>query len=356
MPIPQWTDELEQGINKPEDLARLKLNDQDISQMTAVANIYKIRIPRYYLNLIDWENPNDPVRRQILPSAEELLWDERELEDPVGDLVHSPTDRLTHRYPDRVLIYPTYQCSAYCRFCFRKNRLRENSQGFSESAFKKALNYVKAHTQVQEVILTGGDPLMLTDQELAYIREGLEAIEHIRMIRIHTRMIATLPRRITRDLLAALKGPSMKCIVTHINHPREITSETADACRRIRNAGYMLLNQSVILRGVNNNVETLRELMRELVYTLGVKPYYLHHCDLARGTRHFRTTISETNMLMRQLRGHISGLCIPDYVLDLPGGYGKIPMGPSYIKSRDAHSRIFTNYGGESCAYQEIVD
>jgi lysine 2,3-aminomutase len=355
MLVPQWMQELKEGIHKTEDLASLKLSDEEISEMTTVANTYKIRVPRYYLNLIDWDNPNDPIRQQIMPSIKELTCDERELEDPIGDLVHSPTDRLTHRYPDRVLIYPTYQCSAYCRFCFRKNQLRENSKAYSNAAIEPALQYVKEHPEVQEVILTGGDPLMLMDHELEYIRERIEQIGHIRMIRIHTRMIATLPHRITPDFITALKGRTMKCVVTHINHPREITSETAAACQRIRQAGYMLLNQSVILRGVNNHVETLKELMREMLYTLGVKPYYWHHCDLARGAGHFRTKIAETHELIQQLRGYVSGLCIPTYVLDLPGGYGKIPIGPAYVKSHDEHVWNFSTYRGESYSYQEIV-
>jgi len=355
MPHPQWQNELQNGIQNIEDLARLNISKEEISIMTNVAKTYKVRVPQYFLNLIEWENPNDPIRKQVLPSEKELVSNAFELEDPIGDQKHSPVERLTHRYQDRVLLFPTYQCSTYCRFCFRKNFLRDNSQVFSRKAMDEALLYVKEHTEIQEVILSGGDPLMLKNEELEYIYQRLKKIEHIRMIRIHTRMLATLPQRVTSDLISAITGKLMVCLVTHINHPQEITSETAAVCQSLRQAGFMMLNQCVILRGVNDQVDTLHTLMRELVYRLGVKPYYLHHCDLARGTGHFRTRIDETQNLIKQLRGYLSGLCQPTYVLDIPGGYGKIPIGPDYVQDHNEQSWMFASYKGEACSYREIV-
>jgi lysine 2,3-aminomutase len=322
----------------------------------AVERAYKVRAPAYYLGLVDWNDPDDPIRRQVVPSADELRWHARELADPIGDEARSPVPRLVHRYPDRVLLLPTYQCAVYCRHCFRKESVSDGNDGFSREAMEPALGYVAAHAELREVILTGGDPLMLSDTQLAWLRERLESIAHLRLLRLHTRAPVALPMRVTDGVVAALKGRMMVCVVTHFNHPREITAEAAAACRRLREGGFMLLNQTVLLRGVNDRVETLRELFQELVYTLGAKPYYLHHCDLTRGLRHFRTTVDAGLGIMRRLRGHLSGVCVPTYMLDLPGGDGKIPLGPSYVRARQGRSWSFETYDGEVRAYDEVID
>lgn len=343
------------GLRRAADLYRLPIDDDTRERDRAAAEAYNVRAPRHYLRLIDWNDPLDPIRRQTLPTADELRWDPRETEDPIGDQAHSPVPRLTHRYPDRVLLYPTYQCAVYCRHCFRKESLSDANDQFSEDALEPALAYIAAHAEIREVILTGGDPLVLSNARLAQLRARLEAIPHLRMLRFHTRVPVVLPGRITPELVGALKGRLMVCIVTHFNHPNEIVAETVDGVRLLREGGFMLLNQTVLLKGVNDDKETLRTLFQELVYALGVKPYYLHHCDQTRGLSHFRTTIDTGLELMAQLRGHTSGLCMPLYVLDLPGGYGKTPLGPSYVVSRSAYDWQFRNYQGVVRAYTEIV-
>ena len=319
------------------------------------SEIFKVRVPASYLSLIDWPDVDDPIRRQALPSARELEFLDGELKDPIGDAEHSPVPRVIHRYPDRALLYPTYICSMYCRHCFRKEAVNEQGAGYSLAAIEPALRYFAGATELREVILTGGDPLTLADDQLRELREHLEAIPHLRMIRIHTRVPVTLPTRITPGLVEALKGRLMTCVVTQFNHPREITAEAREACRLLRGAGFMLLNQSVLLAGVNDSVEVMRELCQELVYSLGAKPYYLHHCDLTRGISHFRTSIDRGLEIMRALRGYISGLCLPTYVLDLPGGYGKIPLGPNYVETRDGEQWSFATYDGDIRAYREIL-
>lgn len=322
----------------------------------AASGVYAAGAPRRYLDLIDWADERDPIRRQVIPTADELAHDPRELEDPIGDLAHSPVPRLTHRYPDRVLLYPTYQCAVYCRHCFRKDSLDDgDAAAYSEEALAPALAYIAAHPEIREVILTGGDPLVLADERLASLRRRVEAIAHVRMLRVHTRIPVVLPGRITDGLVAALRGRLMVCVVTQFNHPREITEETVACARRLREAGFLLLNQTVLLRGINDDPEILRTLFRELVYALGIRPYYLHHCDATRGLSHFRTTIERGLELMRALRGHISGLCVPHYVLDLPGGAGKIPLGPSYTTARSGFDWTFKTFDGKSCNYTEIV-
>ena len=321
----------------------------------AAAETFKVRVPASQLSLIDWQDPDDPIRRQAFPSARELEFLTGELEDPIGDAKHSPVPRVIHRHPDRALLYPTYICSMYCRHCFRKEAVNEQAAGYSPAAIEPALRYFARTPLLREVILTGGDPLTLTDGQLRELREQLEAIPHLRMIRIHTRVPVTLPTRVTSGLVEALTGKLMTCVVTQYNHPREITAEARRACCLLRGAGFMLLNQSVLLAGVNDSVEVMKELCEELVYALGAKPYYLHHCDLTRGISHFRTSIDRGLEIMRALRGHISGLCVPTYVLDLPGGFGKIPLGPNYVQARDGDHWSFATYDGDVQAYREIL-
>ena len=269
-----WKADLADGLRGHADLDRLPLSDDERAAIAPAAATYKVRAPRHYLALVDWSDPDDPIRRQVIPSAAELDWDPRESPDPIGDHRHSPVPRLTHRYPDRVLLYPTYHCSVYCRHCFRKEAINDTDGGYSRAAMAPALAYVAEHPALREVILTGGDPLLLADKQLAELRADVESIAHLRLLRVHTRIPVALPSRITPDVIAALRGNGrlMVCVVTHFNHPREITPESAHACRLLREAGFMLLNQTVLLRGVNDDPATLRTLFQELVYTLGAKP------------------------------------------------------------------------------------
>lgn len=351
---PKASDE-SRALSSSASLDELPVAPQTRERNCEAEKHYNVRAPAHYMSLIDWSNPNDPIRAQTIPLAEELQWDRREEEDPIGDHAHSPVPRLTHRYPDRVLLYPSYQCAVYCRHCFRKESLSDANDQFSDDQLDPALRYIEEHTEIREVILTGGDPLMLSNARLAHLRDRLEAIPHLRLLRFHSRIPVVLPTRITPSLVEALDGRLMVCIVTHFNHANEIAPANVEAARILRRGGFMLLNQTVLLKGVNDDVESLRTLFSELVYTLGIKPYYLHHCDLTRGLTHFRTTIDHGLEIMRRLRGHNSGLCIPTYVLDLPGGYGKTPLGPSYITARDGFEWDFENYEGVHRHYTEVV-
>lgn len=350
-----WRAELRAGIRTSADLDRTPLSATERAAMAPAAAAFKARVPRHTLALVDWNDPEDPIRRQVIPAPEELRFDPGERPDPIGDQRFSPVPRLTHRYPDRVLLYPTYHCAVYCRFCFRKEALNDTDQGYSQRALEPAFAYIAGQPGLREVILTGGDPLMLRDDHLAEVRGRLEATPHLRLLRVHTRVPVVLPQRVTPALVTALRGRLMVAVVTHFNHPREITPEAAVACRRLREGGFMLLNQSVLLRGVNDDAATLRTLFEELVYTLGAKPYYLHHCDLTRGLGHFRTSIDEGLALMEGLRGHLSGLCQPTYVLDLPGGHGKVPLQPSPVRHRDGQRWTFVDRHGVEHGYDELV-
>ena len=343
-------------LRRAADLGNLPLDPAERARDAAAAASFNVRAPRRYLELIDWADERDPIRRQVIPSADELVHDPREREDPIGDAAHSPVPRLTHRYPDRVLLYPTYQCAVYCRHCFRKESLADDdAAAYAIDVLGPALAYIAEHPEIREVILTGGDPLILANERLEELRRRIEAIDHVRMLRVHTRIPVVLPGRVNPGLVDALKGRLMVCVVTHFNHAREITPATVAAARTLREAGFMLLNQTVLLKGVNDDAEALRTLFRELVYALGIRPYYLHHCDSTRGLTHFRTTIDRGLELMSALRGHISGLCVPHYVLDLPGGDGKIPLGPSYVAARSGFEWKFNTYDARSCTYSEIV-
>lgn len=347
----RWQEDLRAGVQRAADLRRLPVLEED--QRTA--EVLKVRVPASHLALIDWDDPADPIRRQAIPSARELEVLAGEREDPIGDAAHSPVPRVTHRYPDRALLYPTYICSMYCRHCFRKEAINEHGEGYSLAAIEPALAYFERTPALREIILTGGDPLTLSDRQLREVRERLEAIDHLRLLRVHTRVPVTLPTRVTAGLVEALQGRLQVCVVTHFNHPREIVPAAREACRRLRTAGFMLLNQSVLLAGVNDTVEVMAELCQELVYSLGAKPYYLHHCDLTRGVSHFRTSIERGQQLMRALQGRLSGLCQPTYVLDLPGGDGKVPVGPSYVEHHEGCDWVLTSYQGKRHEYREVL-
>src|SRR5439155_7052905 len=274
-------------------------------------------------------DPADPIARQFIPSAEELLAAPGENVDPIGDDAHSPVAGIVHRYPDRVLFKLVHVCAVYCRFCFRREMVGPGkATALSEDAYQAALDYIRVHNEIWEVILTGGDPLMLSPRRLAEIMADLAAIDHVKIIRIHTRVPVADPARVSPEMVAALKVEGATTwLAVHANHPRELSGKARAAAARLADAGIPLVGQSVLLRGVNDDAATLEALMRAFV-ECRIKPYYLHHGDLAPGTEHLRTTIEHGQQLMRALRGRVSGLCQPDYVLDIPGGHGKAPVGP----------------------------
>jgi lysine 2,3-aminomutase len=297
-----------------------------------VAARYAVALTPALAGLIDPADPADPIARQFLPSEAELLAHPGEAADPIGDEAHSPVPGIVHRYPDRVLLKMTHACAVYCRFCFRRETVGPGKPNpLPPAALDAALAYIAAHPAIWEVILTGGDPLTLSPRRLAALMERLAQIEHVKIVRFHTRVPVADPARITDALAAAMKSPRQTTYVAlHANHPRELTAAARAACARIIDAGMPMVSQTVLLAGVNDDAETLAALMRGFVETR-IKPYYLHHLDLAPGAGHFRVSLAKGQALMRALRGTVSGLCQPTYVLDLPGGHGKVPVGPGYL-------------------------
>jgi lysine 2,3-aminomutase len=299
-----------------------------------VAARYAVAITPVMAALIDPDDPNDPIARQFIPDPAELETRPEERADPIGDDAFSPVEGIVHRYPDRVLLKLVHTCPVYCRFCFRREMVGPGGRpGLSAAKRAAAYAYIRDHDQIWEVILTGGDPLVLTPSHLADAVRTIAAIDHVKIIRVHTRVPAVAPERVTAAMVEALKVSGKTTYVAlHANHPRELTAAARAACARIIDAGIPMVSQSVLLKGVNDDIETLTALMRAFV-ECRIKPYYLHHADLAPGTGHLRTTIAEGQALMRQMRGRVSGLCQPAYMLDIPDGAGKVPVGPSYISS-----------------------
>jgi lysine 2,3-aminomutase len=314
-----------------------------LSVLQQVAARYAVAITPAVTDMIDPSDPRDPIGKQFLPDMRELQQHPEENADPIGDDAHSPVEGVVHRYPDRVLLKLVNACAVYCRFCFRREMVGPGRGGLSRAALDVALDYIARTPQIWEVILTGGDPLVLSPRRLKDVMARLAAIDHVKVIRVHTRVPTVAPERITPALVKALRTDKATFVVLHANHARELTGAARAACARLIDAGIPMLSQSVLLRGVNDDAETLGALMRALV-ECRIKPYYLHHADLAPGTAHFRTTISEGQALMRALHGRVSGLCQPTYVLDVPGGHGKSPVGPTYLSAdgsevEDFHGR-----------------
>ena len=305
-------------------------NQKSFEALQQVAARYAVAITPAVAAMIDAADPHDPIARQFVPDVRELEHLPEENADPIGDDAHSPVEGVVHRYPDRVLLKLVNVCAVYCRFCFRREMVGPGRGGLSRDALAAALDYIARTPGIWEVILTGGDPLVLSPRRLKDVMTRLAAIDHVKVIRVHTRVPAVAPERISPALVKALRTKKATFVVLHANHARELTEPARAACARFIDAGIPMLAQSVLLRGVNDDAETLGALMRALV-ECRIKPYYLHHADLAPGTAHFRTTIAEGQELMRQLRGRNSGLCQPSYVLDIPGGYGKSPVGPNYL-------------------------
>jgi lysine 2,3-aminomutase len=297
--------------------------------------------------LIDRSDDGDPIARQFVPDPAELRVSPGEREDPIGDSAHSPVEGIVHRYPDRVLLKAVHVCPVYCRFCFRREMVGPRGLGMLTPAeLDAALGYIAGREGIWEVILSGGDPLVLSPRRLADIMERLSAIQHVKVVRLHTRVPVVEPDRIDSALIAAL-GASGKTtyVALHANHPRELTAAARAACKRLTGGGIVMISQSVLLRGVNDDVEVLAGLMRGFVEA-GVKPYYLHHPDLAPGTGHFRVSIGEGQALVAALRGKLSGICQPTYVLDIPGGHGKTPLARSMIEDKGAGCYAVSDFRG----------
>jgi lysine 2,3-aminomutase len=319
------------ALRTPEALAEAGLiAPERVAELTAVAKRYAVAITPAVADLI--EDADDPIGRQFVPSAAELVRAPGETADPIGDAAHSPVRGVVHRYPDRVLLTLTHVCATYCRFCFRRESVGPGkARALTQGEIAAALAYIAERPRIWEVIFTGGDPLVLSPRRLKAVMAGLTAIEHVKIVRFHTRVPVVDPAAVTPELVASLQAPGLTSYVAvHANHPRELTAQARAACARIVEAGIPMLSQSVLLKGVNDDAETLAALMRAFVEAR-IKPYYLHQLDAAPGTSHFRVSIEEGQALMRTLRGAVSGLAQPTYVLDIPNGAGKVPIGPAYF-------------------------
>jgi len=324
---------LRQTLKSATDLVDAGLvPDAKEADVVAVAQHYAVAITPAMAALIDAKDAADPIARQFVPDVRELDRAPEERGDPIGDIVKSPVKGIVHRYPDRVLLKIVGVCPVYCRFCFRREMIGPAAEAnLTADEIEAALDYIRGHAEIWEVILTGGDPFILSPRRVREISEALDAIAHVKIVRWHSRVPVVAPERVTDDFAQALGGTSKTVYVAlHANHPSELTAAARTAIRRLVDAGIPLVSQTVLLRGVNDDVETLDALMRAFVEAR-VKPYYLHHGDLAPGTAHFRTTLAEGQALMRALRQRLSGLAMPTYVLDIPGGHGKVPVGPDYL-------------------------
>ena len=336
-------------LRTPDGIIAAGLAHPDESKaLSAVAQHYAVAIPPAFAELIDRSDPHDPIALQFVPDVRELDQKPHEVRDPIGDEANSPLTGLVHRYPDRVLLKIAHVCAVYCRFCFRREMVGpDKGSSLSQAEIEAALNYIRANPTIWEVILTGGDPLVLSPRRIAELTAQIEAIPHVRVLRWHTRLPVAAPERITEELVAALRPRSGRAVYValHANHPRELTPHARAALARLAEAGIVLVSQSVLLKGINDNVATLEALMRAFVEAR-VKPYYLHHGDLAPGTSHLRTTLAEGQALMRELRRRLSGLAMPLYVLDVPGAHGKVPAGPAYVESGDDGTVVTGLRGG----------
>ncbi|WP_438750922.1 lysine-2,3-aminomutase-like protein [Pararhizobium sp. O133] len=320
--------------------------------LEAVAEHYAVAVTPAIAALIDRNDENDPIARQFVPDAAELLRLPEEREDPIGDAAHSPVEGIVHRYPDRVLLKAVHVCPVYCRFCFRREMVGPQGLGtLASQAMDTAFAYIAAHPEIWEVILTGGDPLVLSPRRLAAIMERLASIDHVKIVRFHTRVPVVEPERVDAALIDALKASSKTTyLALHANHPRELTASAKAACARLVDSGVVMVSQSVLLKGVNDDAETLASLMRTFVENR-IKPYYLHHPDLAPGTSHFRLSIEEGQALVAALRGRVSGLCQPTYILDIPGGHGKAVISASTIEDNGGGCFSVTDFRGEGHDY-----
>jgi len=329
------------------------VNPAHQKHLEIVANRFAVAITPAMLDLIDPTMPDDPIAMQFVPDTRELEMSTMDVADPIGDSSHTPLPGIVHRYPDRLLLTPLRICPVYCRFCFRRETVGHTDNGsLSAGELENALEYIRSHEEIWEVILSGGDPLILSPRRLGQLIKALDNIEHVRVIRIHTRVPVVDPQRITIELAQVLRVATPVFVVLHSNHPREMTTAAKTACARLVDTGIPMLSQSVLLKGVNDDATTLEQLFRTLVENR-IKPYYLHHADRAAGTAHFRTTIAEGQQLMQELRGRVSGICQPEYVLDIPGGAGKVPVGPAWISGSEYNAYNVQSIDGETHHYTD---
>ena len=355
----QWNDWKWQVKNRIETLDQLKkyisLTPEEEEGVKKTLSTLRMAITPYYLSLIDPENPNCPIRRQAIPTGAETHQSAADLLDPLHEDEDSPTPGLTHRYPDRVLMLITDMCSMYCRHCTRRRFAGQKDDESPADKIEKCIEYVERTPTVRDVLLSGGDALMVSDEKLEYIISRLRAIPHVEIIRIGSRTPVVCPQRITENLVNMLKKYHPIWLNTHFNHPNEVTEESAAACARLADAGIPLGNQSVLLRGVNDCVNVMKRLVHALV-KMRVRPYYIYQCDLSMGLEHFRTPVSKGMEIIEGLRGHTSGYAVPTFVVDAPGGGGKTPVMPQYVVSQSPGKVVLRNFEGVITTYTEPTE
>jgi lysine 2,3-aminomutase len=339
-----WTWQLKNRLTTVEQLEQyMTLTPEEKAGCAFASRKLALAITPYFFNLIDRSSPDCPIRRQVVPRIEETVVSEEEMLDSLGEDEHSPIPGLVHRYPDRVLFLVTDRCASYCRYCTR-SRLVSNAQDYNfHPEFERGLRYIEAHTEIRDVLLSGGDPLLLSDKKIEHLLSRLRAIRHVEFIRIGSRIPVFLPQRITPELCAVFKkyGPIWMSI--HVNHPKECTAELRSACEQLSFAGVPLGNQSVLLRGINDDAEVMKALVHRLL-RMRVRPYYLYQMDLITGGSHFRVDVRKGLEIIQALRGHTTGYAVPQYVIDAPGGGGKVPINPDYVEKITDEEVVFRNY------------
>ncbi len=350
-----WVWQLQHRLKSVQDLEQyMELTPEERAGCYFADKKLALSITPYFFNLIDREDPDCPIRRQVIPRREEMDRAPEELLDPVGEEGSMAVEGVVHRYPDRVLFLVTDRCAAYCRYCTR-SRLVSNAQDYNfHPDFEHGLRYIEQHTEIRDVLLSGGDPLLLSDKKLDYLLGRLRAIPHVEFIRIGSRIPVFLPQRITPGLCEVLKKHGPIWMSIHVNHPRECTQDLRAACERLSFAGVVLGNQSVLLRGVNDNLETMKRLVHRLLM-MRVRPYYLYQCDLITGSAHLRADLRTGIEIIRGLRGHTTGYAVPQFVIDAPGGGGKVPINPEYIEELTDDEIVFRNFQGRQFRYP-LVD
>lgn len=354
VPAEQWNDwtwQLKNRVTSLADLERLmELTPDERAGCEYAAHKLALAITPYFFNLIDRNDPDCPVRKQLIPRSGESVVAAEELLDPVGEEHTMPVPGLVHRYPDRVLFLITDRCASYCRYCTR-SRLVSNAQDYNfHPEYERGLRYIEEHPEVRDVLLSGGDPLLLSDRKLDHILGRLRAIKHVEFIRIGSRIPVFLPQRVTPELCEVLKKHGPLWMSIHVNHPKECTEDLRAACERLSFAGVPLGNQSVLLRGVNDDAEVMKALVHRLL-RMRVRPYYLYQCDLITGSAHFRVDVRKGLEIIRALRGHTTGYAVPQYVIDAPNGGGKVPMNPEYLEKITDDEVVFRNYEGDRYTY-----
>ncbi|MBS1984392.1 MAG: KamA family radical SAM protein [Bdellovibrionales bacterium] len=356
VPDAQWNSWIWQQQNRVRTLEKLKevinVTPDEEKAYEKSSELFNMAITPYYAAMMDPDDPNCPIRLQSVPNMGELEITEGEMEDPLAEERDMPVPGITHRYPDRVLFYTTHHCPVYCRHCTRKRKVADPGSAAQKEQLEKGIEYIRKTPSIRDVVISGGDPLSNSDDRLDYIMGSLRKIPHVEIFRLGTRNLVTLPHRITDDFVSIIKKHRPFFVHTHFNHPKECTAEAYHACMKIAEAGIPINNQMVLMKGINEDPQVVKRL-NHLLLMMTVRPYYIFQCDMSQGIAHFRTSVDVGINIIEHLRGHTSGMAVPHFVVDAPGGGGKIPMLPNYVVSKDAHKVVLRNYAFKQFEYPE---